>query len=66
MSWAELLKRVFKIDVEICPKCKGKMKIIASIQDPGVIRKILNHLKLASDPPALEPAIQTVMDFEYY
>jgi hypothetical protein len=39
--WAALLKRSFKIDVLSCPRCGGRMKVIATIDDPGVIRKIL-------------------------
>ncbi len=46
MSWARLLKRVFNIDVSICNKCGGNTKIIAVIEDPKVIKKILNHLGL--------------------
>ena len=38
------LKRVFQIDVETCPSCGGTVKIIASIEDPPVIERILNHL----------------------
>jgi hypothetical protein len=34
MTWAQRLKRVFRIDVETCPACGGAMKIIASIEDP--------------------------------
>ena len=30
MSWAQLLKRVFDIDVEHCPNCAGALKIIAA------------------------------------
>lgn len=32
------------IDITICPKCKGQIKIIAAIQDPKIINKILEHL----------------------
>jgi hypothetical protein len=46
MSWARLLKRVFNIDVEHCPHCGGKLKIIAAIEEPGVIAKILAHFGL--------------------
>jgi len=35
---------VFNIDIETCAKCGGEVRIIASIEDPGVIRKILAHL----------------------
>jgi len=44
MNWAQRLKRVFNIDIETCSECGGAVKIIASIEDPAVIRKILAHL----------------------
>ena len=56
ISWARLLKRVFNIDVSICAKCKGQVKIIAAIEDPKVIKKILAHLGLPSSAPRLHPA----------
>ena len=34
----------------------GKMKIIAAIEDPKVIRKILEHMGLDTKPPRLMPA----------
>ena len=37
ISWARLLKRVFEIDIEHCPHCGGRLKIIAAIEDPAVI-----------------------------
>lgn len=53
ISWARLLKRVFNIDVEICAACGGKAKVIAAIEDPAVIRKILDHLGLPTKSPAI-------------
>ena len=53
IPWARLLARVFNIDVETCIKCGGKMKIIAAIEDPKVIRKILEHMGLDTKPPPL-------------
>jgi len=44
MTWAQRLKRVFNIDIETCSECGGAVKIIASIEDPVVINKILTHL----------------------
>jgi len=38
------LKRVFNIDIETCSKCGGDVIVIACIEDPIVIRKILDHL----------------------
>jgi len=56
ISWARLLKRVFNIDVETCRLCAGQMKIIAAIEDPQVIKKILEHLGLPTKPPMPWPA----------
>ncbi len=51
MSWARLLKRVFDIDVEHCPHCSSNLKIIAAIEELGVIAKILAHLGLPTQAP---------------
>ena len=56
MSWARLLKRVFGIDIERCPQCGGKLKIIAAIEAPAVIERILTHLGLSAQPPPRAPA----------
>ena len=45
MTWAKRLKRVFNIDIETCSECGGAVKIIASIEDPVVIQKLLDHLQ---------------------
>src|SRR5262245_24594161 len=60
MSWARLLKRVFDIDVEHCPNCGGALKIIAAIDDPPVIAKILTHLGLPSPPPPRARRVESI------
>lgn len=45
MSWAQRLKRVFGIEIEACARCGGDLKILASIEEPQVIAKILAHLE---------------------
>ena len=57
MPWARLLKRVFGIDIETCPHCQGKLKIIAAIEDPAIIAKILKHLGLPTRAPPKKPAL---------
>jgi hypothetical protein len=56
MSWAQLLKRVFDIDLEHCPQCGGALKIIAAIEEPAVIVRILTHLGLHARAPPSSPA----------
>ena len=55
-SWACLLKRVFNIDIEHCPNCGGRLKIIAAIEDPAVIVRILTHLGLPARALPCSPA----------
>ena len=54
MTWARLLKRVFDIDIEHCA-CGGKLKLIAIIEEPAVIEKILTHLGLSPQPQPRTP-----------
>ncbi len=44
-TWAQRLKRVFNIDIETCEQCQGPVRIIACIEDPAVIRQILERLE---------------------
>jgi hypothetical protein len=43
-QWAALVKQIFEADPLICPRCKGKMKIVAVIEKASVIDRILKHL----------------------
>ena len=56
MGWARLLKRVFEFDLEHCPQCGGDFKIIAVIEEPALIVKILTHLGLPARAPPRSPA----------
>jgi Putative transposase len=56
MRWARLLKRVVDLDLERCPQCGGSLKIIAAIEEPAVIERILTHLGLLAQPPPRAPA----------
>ena len=46
-----LAQTVFDTDIEQCPRCGGRLKIIAAIVDPQVIIKILTHLGLPARAP---------------
>jgi hypothetical protein len=54
LTWAERLKRVFDIDINLCPLCGGRLRVIADITDPDLIRKILEHVNSRA-PPRLPP-----------
>ena len=60
MSWARLLKRVFDIDIEHCPNCGGALKIIAAIEDPPVIVKILSHLGLPTRARRVRRRVESI------
>lgn len=56
LLWAALLKRVFAEDVLVCPRCEGPMRLIAVLTDPEIVRGVLRHLGLPTDPPTVAPA----------
>ena len=43
--WAELVRRVFQVDVEGCARCGDEARIIGFVTEPAVIRRILAHLE---------------------
>jgi hypothetical protein len=59
MSWAQRLKRVFGIEIETCARCHGRLQVIASIEEPGVIARILAHRDRTSgtSEPDLVPLV---------
>ncbi len=70
MTWAQRLKRVFKLDLQSCEGCGGQVRVIACIEDPGVIAKILSHRERQPQPsvttvpplPARGPPRQGVLE----
>jgi len=57
LEWVDLLRRVFELDLTVCPKCGTHgMQIISCITQPDVICKILTCIGEPTAPPKLEPA----------
>ena len=54
--WAELLKRVFDLNILDCPQCSSKMRNISHIEKPETIASILSHLGLPTNAPMMAPA----------
>ncbi|HEY7686870.1 MAG TPA: transposase [Gemmatimonadales bacterium] len=40
-AWAALMRRVFDVDVLACPRCGGRLRLIATVEDPEAIGAIL-------------------------
>jgi len=66
-NWARLIRKVYEVDPLLCPECGGVMKIIAFIEDPDVIFRILSHLGMLekdAESEARGPP-ETVLDTDY-
>ena len=62
-NWSRLIRKVYETDPLVCRRCKHPMRVIASIENPTVIRRILEHLGLwlanaRSEPRAHSPPVQ--------
>ncbi len=49
--WADLMQRTFKFDVLACPRCGGRLRLIALIAQVPIIQRILRHLGLPFEIP---------------
>jgi hypothetical protein len=50
--WAELLKRTFGLDVLACPRCLGRLRLVAMVKGPKSIARFLRGLGEPSGAPA--------------
>jgi hypothetical protein len=54
LGWAEMLRKVYEMDPMICPRCGGRMKVVAFLTEHAVVDRIIRHLELtfiAEKPP---------------
>jgi hypothetical protein len=62
LAWAELLKRVFAIDVLECPRCGGRTRVLSDSPPPNAAGAILACLGLVSRaPPPAAPRPDEVL-----
>jgi hypothetical protein len=70
-GWAEMIRKVYEVDpmacpdseasyrtAKRCPKCGGRMKVVAFIKEFGAVDRIIDHLKLqfvAAKPQPFSP-----------
>jgi len=63
-GWAEMIRKVCEVDPMLCPRCGGKMRVIAFPTDYSVVDRSFDHLKLtfvAQRYPPTHPAHQEVL-----
>jgi hypothetical protein len=59
-QWAELMRRTFGVDVLACPRCGGRLRLVALIDQASVIQRILRHRAPHRSPRAAPRAAATV------
>ena len=67
-GWAEMIRKVYEVDPMICPRCGGRMTVVAFLTEYAVVDRIIRHLKLTfvaeKPPPAhvFEPVALTAAE----
>jgi len=67
-NWSRLIQKIYETDPLCCPRCQGRMRILAFIEQPEIIKKILKHLGLwemkARPPPKTNaPPLNVHIDY---
>jgi hypothetical protein len=57
MPWAQRLKRVFNIDIDVCDRGDESVKVIASIEDQNMIDRVLAHQRQKEQDIAILPLL---------
>ncbi|HWR98900.1 MAG TPA: hypothetical protein VN317_10805 [Candidatus Methanoperedens sp.] len=69
VTWARFIKKAFVAEPLLCPDCGGAMRVIAFIEEPRVVRAILEHLPRWDEarPPPVTPgaARRAPVELEY-
>ncbi len=56
LDWPRLLRRTFEVDVLQCPRCAGRLRVLAIVTDPSSLAQILPALGLPADAPIISRA----------
>jgi hypothetical protein len=56
IDWARLLRRSLDVDVLRCPKCDGRLRVLAIITEREPVERILSHLGMPTAPPPVARA----------
>jgi hypothetical protein len=55
----------FQVDILACAKCGGRMKVLAVIEQPAVVAKILGHLRMPTVPESVAKARAPPRQFDF-
>jgi hypothetical protein len=61
LGWAKLLARVFAVDVTVCRKCGGRMRVLEVVSDPDDIARVLHGARAPPPPPRPHPPGQVLL-----
>ncbi len=64
IDWSTLMSRTFDVDVLACPKCHGRLRILAVIDDKELAKTILDELAIARAPPPLRARDPATLDHD--
>ena len=56
LRWAQLLQRVFGLEILHCDRCGCRSEVVAFIVRPAEIQRIGAHLGYPIEPPLIAPA----------
>jgi hypothetical protein len=56
IDWARLLRRSMDVDALECPKCSGRLRVLAVITEREPVQRILSHLGMPTGPPPVARA----------
>jgi hypothetical protein len=56
LRWAQLLQRVFGLDVRKCIRCGGQREVLAFILRPTELKRICAQLGYPTEAPPIAPA----------
>ncbi|MEP6906056.1 MAG: transposase, partial [Gemmatimonadales bacterium] len=48
-EWAELMRRTFGVDVLACPRCGGRLRLVALLEQAAVVQRTLRHLGMPTE-----------------
>jgi uncharacterized protein YbaR (Trm112 family) len=56
------MRRAFDIDVLACPRCGGRLRLIATVEDPDAIRAILAATAVSRGQADRAPPVAAALD----